>query len=221
MASMHKLTLGSSVLLLLTASVTTIASDQNKQNLQLDVSSAQSISLDIPAGKLVVQGVKGSKLQADVKATCKDKKAEDPAACQALLNALNLSKKAGKNIEIALVPTKVTDYEDITIEVSVSVPESKALNVKLAAGELQINGTSACLNAEVNAGDLSMNLKEAQLASAQLKAKVGDVNLTTATGEKISGDRSMLVGAELNWKGKGSCVLKANLLAGEARLILN
>ncbi len=208
-------------LLLITATATTIASDQNKQTLQLDVSNAQSISLDIPAGKLVVQGVKGSKLQAEVKATCKDKKAEDPAACQALLNALNWSKKVDKNAEIALIPTKITDYEDITVEVKITVPENKPLNVKLAAGELQINGTSACLTAEVNAGNLVINLKEAQLASALLKSKVGDVSLTTTTGEKISGDRAMLVGADLNWKGKGSCHLKANLLAGEAQLILN
>ena len=218
---MRKLTLGSMALLLITATATTIASDQNKQTLQLDVSNVQSISLDIPAGKLVVQGVKGSKLQAEVKATCKDKKAEDPAACQALLNALNWSKKVDKNAEIALMPTKITDYEDITIEVKITVPENKSLNVKLAAGELQINGTSACLTAEVNAGNLVINLKEAQLASALLKSKVGDVSLTTTTGEKISGDRAMLVGADLNWKGKGSCHLKANLLAGEAQLILN
>ena len=218
---MRKLTLGSMALLLITATATTIASDQNKQTLQLDVSNAQSISLDIPAGKLVVQGVKGSKLQAEVKATCKDKKAEDPAACQALLNALNWSKKVDKNAEIALMPTKITDYEDITVEVKITVPENKPLNVKLAAGELQINGTSACLTAEVNAGNLVINLKEAQLASALLKSKVGDVSLTTTTGEKISGDRAMLVGADLNWKGKGSCHLKANLLAGEAQLILN
>ncbi|RYY73028.1 MAG: hypothetical protein EOO52_19345 [Gammaproteobacteria bacterium] len=220
---MHKLTLGSVVLLLLTASATTFAAENQKtQTAQIDTSNTQSISLDIPAGKLVVQGVKGNKLEAQVTATCKNDKADDKEACQALLNALSWSKKIGKNTELALMPVKITQYEDITIEVKITVPENKPLNVKLAAGELQINGTSACLIAEVNAGDLSMNLKESQLASAQLNAKVGDVNLTTAAGEKISGERSMLVGAELNWaKGKGTCHLKANLLAGEARLILN
>jgi hypothetical protein len=219
---MRKFTLGSVILLLLASSLAASASDnQKKLTAQIDVASAQSISLDIPVGKLVVQGVKGNALEAEVTATCKDEKAEDKEACQALLNGLNWSKKVGKNTELALLPVKIVEYEDVTVEVKITLPENKPLNVKLAAGELHINGTSACLNAEVNAGDLSMNLKAAQVASALLKSKVGDVNLTTAAGEKISGERAMLVGAELAWKGKGSCHLKANLLAGEARVILN
>jgi len=218
-----KLIFRSVALLLIASSAPTFAQEnQKKQTFQGDVASADVINLDIPAGKVVIVGVKSNKLEAEVIATCKDKKAEDKEACQALLNELSWSKKLGKTTELLLMPPKITRYEDVTIEVKISVPESKTLNVKLAAGELHISGTSACLTAEVNAGDLSMTLKESQVASAQLNAKVGDVNLTTATGEKISGERSMLVGAELNWaKGKGTCRTKASLLAGEARLILN
>ncbi len=86
---------------------------------------------------------------------------------------------------------------------------------------LNFNGTSTCLTANVNAGEINIKLKETQLASAELNAKVGDVKLITANGETIEGSRSLLVGASLEWnKGTGTCHTKASVLAGEAQLVL-
>lgn len=102
------------------------------------------------------------------------------------------------------------------------MPEDKKLEVSLSAGELNISGTSACLIADLNAGEINITLKENQLASASLSSKVGDVRLTTTNGETIEGERSLLIGAKLDWtKGAGSCHTKASVLTGEANLTLN
>ncbi|HSX52360.1 MAG TPA: hypothetical protein VLF09_15450, partial [Cellvibrio sp.] len=74
--------------------------------------------------------------------------------------------------------------------------------------------------AEVSAGQINIDLKESQLATAELSAKVGDVKLNTAKDGDVSGARSLLVGAHLEWQGTGSCHTKAKVLAGEAKLAL-
>jgi hypothetical protein len=157
-----------------------------------------------------------------VKASCQQEKRDK---CLELLKELGWSKKTGNITEFGLSPSGITRYDHVTLKVKFGVPKDKKLEVNLTAGELRVEGTSACLTANVNAGEINIKLKESQLASAELRAKVGDAKLVTAKGETIEGERSLLVGASLDWKGsgtnKGACHIKASVLAGEAQLILN
>lgn len=187
--------------------------------LQEDVSQAELLRLDVSAGDVEVTGIAGNNLTAVVSASCQK---ENQDKCNQVLKELSWSKKTGSTTEFALTPSSLNRYDHITITVKVGVPKDKKLDVNLSAGELRIEGTNACLTAEVGAGELQIKLKPNQLASADLSAKVGDARLITPTGEAIEGERSLLVGASLKWsKGTGSCHTKASVLAGEARLLLN
>lgn len=194
--------------------------NQASQRFEADVSQAQDITIDIPAGQVLVVGATGSKLLAEVKATCKQDKQIDRPNCQAVLNDLGWSNKMGKGAQLSLVPAKITRYDDIQIDIKISVPNDKPLNIIQAVGELSIEGTSACVNANLNAGQLNLKLKESELGSAELHAKVGDAKLTDVRGQTRSGERSLLVGADLSHKGKGSCSAKADVMAGEVHLTL-
>lgn len=187
--------------------------------LQENVSAAELIRLNVPAGDVEVIGTTGDSLTAVVTGVCQQENREN---CNQLLKELGWSKKTGSVTELGLSPSGITRYDNITIKVKLGVPKDKKLDVNLNAGELRIEGTSACLNADVNAGEVRIKLKESQLSSFELNAKVGDVKLVSAKGEAIEGDRSMLVGAHMEWsKGTGACHTKASVLAGEAQLILN
>ncbi len=208
-------------LLSMSLSGVALANDNQKsQRFEADVSQAQDITIDIPAGQVLVVGSAGSKLLAEVKASCKQDKKVDKANCETVLKDLGWSSKMGKGAALGLLPNKITRYDDIQIEIKISVPNDKPLNVIQAAGDLSIEGTSACVNASLNAGQLNVKLKESQLASAELHAKVGDVKLTDTQGKTRSGERSLLVGADLTHKASGSCPLKAEVLAGEVHLSL-
>lgn len=196
------------------------SANQTSQRFEADVSQAQDITIDIPAGQVLVVGATGNKLLAEVKATCKQDKPIDRTNCQAVLNDLGWSNKMGKGAQLSLVPAKITRYDDIQIDIKISVPNDKPLNIIQAAGDLSIDGTSACVNASLNAGQLSLKLKESQVAAAELHAKVGDVKLTDTKGQTRSGERSLLVGADLSHKGSGSCPIKAEVMAGEVHLTL-
>lgn len=200
-------------------SALTFAKDGERNiTLQEDVAGAELIRLNVPAGDVEITGTTGNNLTAVVTATCQKEKQEN---CYQVLKDLAWSKKTGSVTELDLAPTSITRYDHVTIKVKFGVPKDKKLEVNLSAGELHIDGTSACLTANVNAGELNIKLKENQFATAELSAKVGDAKVVNAKGEAIEGDRSLLVGANLTWRGTGSCYTKANVLAGEAQLILN
>jgi len=187
-------------------------------SLKQDVATAELIRISVPAGDVEVVGITGTNLTAEVTAVCQE---EDRPACHQLLKELDWARKTGSTSELSLTPASITSFNHVTLKIKVGVPQDKKLEVNLSAGELNISGTSACLVAEVNAGEININLKESQLASADLSAKVGDVKLTTSKGGTIAGERSLLVGARLDWaKGTGSCHTQAKVLTGEANLML-
>jgi hypothetical protein len=165
-----------------------------------------------------IAGITGNSVTAVVTATCQKGSREN---CYQVLKDLAWSKETGNIAEFGLSPASINRYDHVTIKVKFGVPKDKKLEVNLSAGELRIAGTSACLTANVNAGELSIKFKESQLASAELSTKVGDAKLVTAKGETIEGERSLLVGASLDWKGTGTCHTKASVLAGEAQMILD
>ena len=221
MFSISRNTLVGSTLSLLAAfsSAVALAGDGERSiTLQEDVSGAELIRLDVPAGDVEITGTTGTSVTAVVKASCQQEKRDK---CLELLKELGWSKKTGNVTEFGLSPSGITHYDHVTLKVKLGVPKDKKLEVNLTAGELRIEGTSACLTANVNAGEVNIKLKESQLASAELSAKVGDVKLVTAKGDRMEGERSLLVGASLDWKGTGTCQTKASVLAGEVQIMLN
>lgn len=187
-------------------------------SLQQDVASAELIRLSVPAGDVDIVGITGNNLVAEVTAVCKD---EERQACLNLLNDLGWNKKIGSIAEFSLIPTGLTSFNNVTIKVKIGVPLDKKLEVNVSAGELSITDTSACVKADLNAGEINISLTESQLASASLSANVGDVKLTTINGRTIAGERALLVGANLRWQeGTGSCHTRASVLAGEVNLVL-
>ena len=202
----------------LNASAALAANGEKTITLQEDVAQVELIKLSLPAGDVEITGASGKSITAVVTAVCQQ---AQQANCVQLLKELEWSKKTGSVTEIGLSPSSITRYDNVTIKVKFSIPKDKKLDVNLSAGELKLNETSACLTADVNAGDIRINLHQNQLASAELNAKVGDVKITTEKGEVMEGERSLLVGAHLDWnKGTGTCHTKANVLAGEIQLTI-
>jgi len=207
-------------LLLTTAFSTTGAfADDSKRTitLQEDVAKAQIIKLNLPVGKVVISGVVGSTLKADVIGSCKDATTD---ACKPLFDQLAWTKKLGTTSEFSLNPSSVMTYDNVDIQITISLPKDKKLEIYQGAGELNLMDTNACLTAELKAGELKIEANESQLALANLASTVGDVNLINAKGQLTQGARSKLVGAEHTWKGAGKCQLKANVLAGQVSLKL-
>lgn len=193
--------------------------------MQQDVGNAKVIRLNLPVGDVAVTGIAGNTITTEVTASCKDVPTEKRLKCYELLTKLEWTQKIGSTSTststFALAPTGISHYDHAKVEIKIGVPQDKNLNIDLSVGSLNITGTSGCLTADVNAGEIHITQEEAQLAAAKLSANVGDVELTSAGGEKTVGKRSLLVGANLSWtQGKGDCEIEAGVLAGKVNLVL-
>ncbi|RYZ93810.1 MAG: hypothetical protein EOO68_21395 [Moraxellaceae bacterium] len=215
MFSFHSITRSALITVVALTSATTFANDGEKTiTLQDDVTKAELVRLNISAGDVEVKGNTGNSITAVVTAVCQQENRDN---CVQMLKELGWSKKSGAVTELSLIPATINRYEHVTVKVKLSVPKNKKLEINVSAGELRIDGTSACLTANLNAGQLNLHLQQTDIATAQLSAKVGSVRVTTPK-DTIEGDRSLLVGADMTFKGVGLCHTKASVMAGEVHL---
>lgn len=215
----HILGKGLGMLAILVSLPALAAEGERHISLQQDIAAAELVRIEVPAGQLEIVGISGTEVIAEVTAVCQE---QDDRACLKLLADLAWQKKTGSIAEFMLMPASITEFNQVMLKVKIGVPRDKALAAHLSAGELSISDTSGCLNADLNAGQINITLAEDELASAQLSATVGDVKLATPKNKPVSGHRSLLVGAQIDWnKGTGSCHAKASVLAGEAKLTVN
>lgn len=192
--------------------------DQKSIKFDQDLSGADALQLSLLAGSANVYGIEGSRAIGEVTLSCEK---ESSRQCKAIKEKMHWTYTAGKNALIGLDPHSMNFGDQVKIHISIGVPKNLPISVAQSAGALKIENTNACLTAALAAGELSMNIKEADLRSATISATVGDAKLITTDGHTTSGKRSLLVGATIEWEhGKGSCVLKAATAAGETRLRL-
>lgn len=194
-------------------------SSGKKTEIEVDVSAVDAVVLNIPVGKLKVSGTTGQAIKAEVVVTCSK---PGGAGCDnRAFEEIGWSSKLEEDLaQLALTPEGADEYNDFSVIVNVDVPKDKMLTINFDYGDLDLQGTNACLDVNVKAGNVRLGLKEKPLASANLKATFGDVSLTSSTGT-IHGKRSKIVGAKLEWsKGEGICHVDAEVLTGNIELTL-
>ncbi len=207
------------ILLIITLPISVAFGGSTGKHAEVDVSAADAITLNIPVGQLRISGMTEPTIQAEAMITCNQ---HDGIKCNddTLEDIAWSSSIEGGHAQLSLTPAKADQYDDLSIVVNVSVPEGKTLTVNLDYGDLELQGTNACLDVTVKAGNVKLGLREKSLASVDLKATIGDVSLTTATGT-IHGKRSKIVGARLEWdEGVGVCQAHAKVSAGNIALTL-
>lgn len=192
---------------------------RKKTAVELDVSTADAVIIHVPAGELNISGTTGQTMSAEAVISCD--KFKDGECKNSIFEEIRWSSKLeGGLAQLDLTPSRATQYDDISIVVNVGIPEDKTLTVNLDYGDLGLQGTNACLDVNVKAGNVELGLQEKSLASASLKATIGDVSLTTQEG-RIPGRRLKIIGAKLEWdEGKGACHLHAKVRAGNVEVNL-
>lgn len=192
---------------------------EKKLDVEIDVSTVDAVIVNVPAGELNISETTGQTIEAEAVVTCN--KRNDTECRNRIFEEIKWSaNEDGGPARLNLTPPEADQYDDISVIVNVGIPQHKTLTVNLDYGDLRLKGTNACLDVNVKAGNLQLDLKEKSLASANLIATIGDVRLTTPAGT-IPGKRSKIVGAKLAWnEGIGACHVQAKVRAGNIELNL-
>ena len=179
-------------------------------NQRYAVDSAQSLSLDVPVGEVVVVGGDGDQVTVEVKLECDSAKGR----CAEMAKEVRLTGgKKGNRLRVELDEWPNVNSRGLEAHVRVSMPRGLTLQTDLGVGELRISGVERDVNADVGVGEVSVTMPESAVRSVNLDSGVGEATLRTSE-KKIRG--SGMVGKELKWtKGTGAADVRVDCGVGE------
>jgi hypothetical protein len=181
----------------------------------------QEIHINFPIGELRVVGTADDKVSAELDIQCQKRAWRedcDDAAERVELVIDNDNDRL--SVDFRGYPRLLKDDSKISLHGTIRVPANRPLIVEMNIGELEIEGVAADLEADLHIGELSIEAPGRGFGSAALDAGVGEATLRTPDGW-IEGDRSFLVGSEVNWRrGTGRDRIRADVGIGEIEVRL-
>ncbi|MGK0409655.1 MAG: hypothetical protein ACJASB_001811 [Shewanella psychromarinicola] len=205
------------LIILLTSSCAVVDNSPNvrvgpEKEIDLNISEDTIIDLNIFAGEVVIESSPDQQLRAEMTVECPGIKSK----CAKRMSGLEFVS-FGEDKHLTLTTNRDSFMQDYnaTLKLRLLIPKSEQLNINLDAGELRVNNIDSCLNIDMAAGDVNINMSYSMIASVKLDTALGEASLNV-NGLYQNGNRAWLVGEEVNWnQGIGGCHLKVDLQAGE------
>ncbi len=177
------------------------------------------ISLNIPVGEVEIIGGTGDRLEAMLEVSCRS--AGGKCAERAERVDFLLSDSGDGGVSLAIEPEAKNAYRDTSVVVRILVPPARTLDLEMGAGELTVDGVTACLRLRMFAGEADLSLPAGRVRSVSLDAGMGETNLYLRGDGEVEGRRPLLVGSKVAWdEGSGECDVEARLRFGEITLEL-
>ena len=179
---------------------------------ELSVPATAALYVAIPPGEAIIEGTGGDGLKAELEIRCDSA----TGACARRAEQVRWRVDASDaTVTVSAAPESLFSYRNADITTRMWVPNDRTLGVTMSAGALEIRRVSGCLDVDMTAGDIAVEVPEASVRSAHLDANFGDASLITAH-DAIEGTRRVLVGADVNWEGgQGTCALSVDLNFGD------
>ncbi len=175
------------------------------------------IHLHIPAGEVKVLPSKDGQLTGELKIYCDS----DSGGCAKRAERVKfVTTVSEEETRIGIEPERALKLRNAKLQYVFYVPNAELLEVSMGPGTLVIDNVSACVQVDMDAGDLKVTALESTVKAVHLRANFGDASLKLPEN-RVEGNRKLLVGARVDWQeGNGSCTIKGHLQAGDARVKL-
>ncbi len=180
------------------------------------VEPATPIWLRIPAGDVTVSQSTDQTLSAELMVMCPSRNSR----CAEKMHDLDLALETDEDgVHLGLSKNRAFSFRNSSAVVRVAVPQDHPLHIDVTAGDVDLE-IANCSTVNMEAGDLYVRVPESAVRSVKIDTGVGDASLHRR-GRTLSGRRSFLIGAEVDWDGgPGQCDLDLDLQAGDARVEL-
>lgn len=185
---------------------------------QIQVPPDAAVRVEVPVGEIVIQGRPTRVVDARLELLCREGK----KGCERRAEKASLASRADTAaVVIALHPDSMMAWRDIDAKVNVTVPEDRALLLNIGAGDLEVRDMRNCVELDMYAGDATLRIDRNVVGSVSLDTGTGDASLLV-DGKTVSGKRSLLVGAEVEWGsgGDGWCQVYGDLQFGDLSVYL-
>lgn len=176
-----------------------------------------AVGIVFKAGELEIVGGDGDELRFDLRLRC-----ERPSArCERrLASAEIVSRATTQTLQVEVTGLSKRAARKLDLEGRVEVPRRAALTVDMGAGELAIRGLEADVTVDLKFGEASLELPEAAVGAAHLRARIGETALYGISGSpRIR--RPLVVGGRVDWSGgEGEAVVQVRVRIGSVTVDL-
>lgn len=176
----------------------------------------QRVDLRLPPGSVRIEPSPDGRLRVELGIHC----SFDDSRCEDRAEQLTLeSNRQGNTLEVRVDGMSSFSSLRLHIRGRILVPQGKALEVDLPAGELKITGVRGDLSVDVGAGEVAIVMHEGDVRSVRLGVGIGEASLSV-TGRSIEG--SGWLGHKVRWgEGSGASRVAVNLGVGELDVTLD
>ncbi len=186
------------------------------KTLRVDVGPAAPLWLRVPAGDIQVNQGQAGELRAELTVMCPSR---DSRCAKGMEQLELITETNADGVHLALNKNRAFSYRNAQIIVTMFVPADHPLHLDVTAGDVDLD-VANCAEVNMEAGDLTLKVPEKMVRSVDVDTGVGDATLTRK-GRYMSGRRSLLIGAEIQWhQGTGDCDIVVDLQAGDAKVNL-
>jgi hypothetical protein len=176
----------------------------------------ERVELRLPPGSVRIEPSLDGRLRVELGVHC----SFDDSRCEERAADLDLeSSRHGNTLEVRVNGMSGMSSLRFHIRGRILVPQGKALEVDIPAGELTVKGVRGDLTVDVGAGEVAITLHEVDVRSVRLGVGIGEASLSVA-GRNIDG--SGWLGQRVRWgEGTGASRVAVNLGVGELDVTLD
>lgn len=176
----------------------------------VSVDGKEQVRIDLPVGKLIIQGTSGSTAHFKIEVDCKRRSSRCERDAAAL--ELELDDRSDRiRLQIKEWPTWSTG--GLSIVIVASLPSHLAVSADVGVGDVQIDDLASDLSLDVGVGDVRINGASSAVRSVQVDSGIGKASIRIA-GETFS-ERSFFLGNETRWtEGSGEARIEVDMGVG-------
>ncbi len=179
------------------------------------INQARSVRIEFDAGELRIEAVPGSKLRANVEASCR----HDDDECLERAERVRLAGSfEGQTFVLRVQGVPKLSHRGLELGAVFQVPRDLPLDVKMGAGDLEIRDLAEDVDVELGVGEVNLHLRNGDVGSVRMHVGVGDATLRQ-DGHTVEG--SGWLGKKLHWTGgSGDGRVTVELGVGDAEVTL-
>ena len=183
----------------------------------VDLEPSQTVRLDLSYGEIHVEPGAGDRVELELRVRCHSGRGH----CTERLERLELATETHRNtLEVRLEGLRHFSTHGLDVELWVSVPPDRPLDIDLGAGEVRVDGMEHDLRVHLGAGSIQVRMPEAAVRSVDARAGVGEASLRSRDAHVEQ--RRHLVGGVARWTdGPGSARVDCQVGAGEVTVRLD
>ncbi len=183
----------------------------------LPIGADDTLRLDIAVAEVEIEGGAGDEVEVRLVIECSSSR-----KCEERAEKLDLeSRSTSQTLNLSIKGRYKGGRHDPSLELWIRVPKTRAVEVEMGVGELEIRGMENDLEVDLGVGEVEISIPETAVRAVFLEVGVGKAELHPRKANSSSSG-FLFLGNEVEWDdGPGSAQVEVDVGVGEVEVDLD